>query len=101
MIQEKIWYVYIVRCSDGTLYTGITSDPKRRMAEHNAARGGARYTRARQPVELIYVEAGPSRSAVCRRELQIKKLPRAAKLLLAMPPKKNEISCWLSPPPSP
>ncbi|MFZ5760458.1 MAG: GIY-YIG nuclease family protein [Thermodesulfobacteriota bacterium] len=100
MIQEKSWYVYIVRCSDGTLYTGITRDPERRMAEHNAARGGARYTRARQPVELIYVEAGPSRSVVCRREQQIKKLPRAAKLLLALTPEKNEISCWQSPQPS-
>ena len=50
------WYVYIVRCNDGTLYTGITKDLERRLAEHNSPKGGAKYTRTRKPVTLVYFE---------------------------------------------
>lgn len=71
-------YVYMVRCADGTLYTGWTTDVARRVAEHNAGRGAA-YTRQRGPVELVYSEAQPNRSAALRREEEIKRRGRAYK----------------------
>ena len=71
-------YVYIVRCADGTLYTGWTYDVARRVAEHNAGRG-ARYTRQRGPVTLVYSEAQPDRGAAMRREEQIKRRGRRYK----------------------
>jgi putative endonuclease len=73
-----MWYVYVVRCADRTLYTGVTTDTGKRMADHNAGRG-ARYTRARRPVELVYVEEAPDRGAAQRRESEIKRMPAAAK----------------------
>ena len=77
------WYVYMLRCADGTLYTGITIDPDRRLAEHNGDGGqGARYTRSRRPVTLAYLEAADSRAAAARREAAIKQLDRARKLAL-------------------
>lgn len=75
------WMVYMLRCRDGSLYTGITNDLPRRLAAHHAGRG-ARYTRARLPVRLVYREARANRSAALRREAAIKRLPRAAKLAL-------------------
>jgi putative endonuclease len=71
-------FVYILRCADGTLYTGWTTDVERRVAQHNAGRG-ARYTRARRPVTLAYREEVPDRSAAMRREWAIKKLDRERK----------------------
>jgi putative endonuclease len=76
------WIVYLARCSDGTLYTGITTDPERRMAEHNAG-SGASYTRARLPVVLVYWENMVDRSSALRREHAIKQLSRAQKEALA------------------
>lgn len=74
------WFVYILRCADGTLYTGIARDVERRLAEHNDNdRLAASYTRARRPVELVYREAAPSRSQASRREAQIKRLSRREK----------------------
>ena len=74
------WSVYIVRCADGSLYTGIAIDVERRLAEHNADdRLGARYTRARRPVTLEYSEARDGRSDAARRESEIKRYDRAAK----------------------
>lgn len=74
------WAVYIVRCADGTLYTGIAKDAIRRVGEHNSVDGlGARYTRARQPVVLVYQEAVSSRSEALKREYQIKQMSREAK----------------------
>ena len=73
--------VYILRCSDGTLYTGITNDLGRRVRTHNAGRG-AKYTRSRLPVELIYSEPSPDKSSALRRELEIKAMPRERKLEL-------------------
>jgi uncharacterized protein (TIGR02453 family) len=72
------WHVYLARCRDGTLYTGITTDPVRREAAHNAGRG-ASYTRSRRPVRLVHLEPAPDRGAALRRELAIKRLPRAVK----------------------
>mgnify|MGYP002626015648 CR=1 FL=1 len=75
------WYVYILRCGDGTLYTGISADPERRLAAHRAGRG-AKYTRGRGPLELVYREALPDKSAALRREYAVKRLSRADKLAL-------------------
>ena len=73
------WYVYILRCADGSLYTGIAKDPERRLEEHNGDGPGARYTRARRPVRLVYQETVPTRSAAARREAAIKRLNKPAK----------------------
>lgn len=80
------WFVYILRCADGTLYTGITTNLARRERQHNAAKGGARYTRSRQPVTLIYSESAANRSEASKREYAIKKLSLAEKIKLAGAP---------------
>ena len=72
------WYVYILRCGDGTLYTGITDDIPRRLAAHRAGKG-AKYTRGRGPLELVYQERVPDKSAALRREAAIKRLRRGGK----------------------
>ena len=72
------WTVYVVRCADGSLYTGVATDLPRRVAQHNAGRG-ARYTRARGPVTVVHQEPARDRSAALRREAAIKRLPRAFK----------------------
>jgi predicted GIY-YIG superfamily endonuclease len=77
-----VWTVYLARCRDGTLYTGITTDPERRLAEHNAGSGAA-YTRTRLPVVFVYWEAASDRSSALRREHAIKGLSRAGKEALA------------------
>ena len=71
-------WVYVVRCADGTLYTGYTTDVERRVAEHDAGEG-AKYTRGRIPVELVHAEGFASRSAALSREHEVKALSRAAK----------------------
>lgn len=74
----------MLRCADGSLYTGITTDVARRLAEHNGdGAAGARYTRSRRPVQLVYAEAACDRAAAARREAAIKRLDRARKLALA------------------
>ncbi len=78
IMTQAAWFVYIVECADGTLYTGIASDVQRRVRAHNAGTG-ARYTRGRGPVRLVYVEDCPGRSAALRREHEIKKLPTPTK----------------------
>ena len=75
------WFVYIVRCDDDTLYTGITTDVAARIQQHNLGKG-ARYTRSRLPVQLVYAEAAEDRGAALRREFAIKALSRPAKLAL-------------------
>lgn len=74
--------VYIVRCSDDTYYTGIAIDVARRIEEHNTSPKGARYTRSRRPVTLVYHEEHPDRSSASKREYAIKKMRRKAKKLL-------------------
>ncbi len=76
------YYVYIVKCSDDTLYTGITTDIKRRIDEHNHSDKGAKYTRLRRPVHLVYMEEAANRSLASQREYAIKKLSRSEKLAL-------------------
>jgi predicted GIY-YIG superfamily endonuclease len=75
---ESEWSVYVLRCADGSLYTGATNDPTRRCERHNAGKG-ARYTRGRRPVLLVYLERHPGRGAALRREAAIKALTRRAK----------------------
>ncbi len=76
------WYVYILQCSDGSLYTGITVDLDRRLDEHNNSKKGAKYTRARRPVQMMYSETYENRSLASKRESAIKKLSRSEKLTL-------------------
>jgi putative endonuclease len=74
-------FCYILECSDGTLYTGWTTDPERRLAQHNRGRG-ARYTQTRLPVKLVYLEPQPNQRAALKRERAIKALPRKKKMEL-------------------
>lgn len=76
-----MWYVYILRCGDGTLYTGSTDDVERRLAAHRAGKG-AKYTRGRGPLELVYFEPCGEHAAALRREYALKRLPRGEKLRL-------------------
>ncbi len=75
------WFVYIVRCADESLYTGIARDVPGRIVQHNLGKG-ARYTRSRLPVQVVYQEGAADRGAALRREMAIKRLPRSAKLAL-------------------
>jgi len=78
--ESTNWYVYILRCADNTLYTGITKDINKRIAEHNRdSLLAARYTRGRRPVKLVYQETATSRSQATKRELQIKKMRKELK----------------------
>ena len=76
--NSKSWYTYIVQCSDGTLYTGIARNIEERLLAHNSG-SGAKYTRTRLPVILVYHEEHPSRSLASRREYQLKKMTRTQK----------------------
>ncbi len=78
---RTMWYVYILRCSDASLYTGVTNDLARRLKAHNAGRG-AKYTRSRLPVALVHVERKRAKGNALAREARIKRLPRQAKLAL-------------------
>jgi putative endonuclease len=82
-------FVYIVRCSDGTLYTGWAVDVAARVKAHNAGRG-AKYTRMRLPVKLVYSEELPTRAEAMKRERQIKRYPRAKKLALSRRKRKTQ-----------
>lgn len=79
-----MWYVYLLRCADATLYCGVTTDMERRLREHNAGSRGAKYTRARRPVELVCCVAQPDASSACRLEREVKQRP--------VPRKRR--SCW-------
>ena len=75
----KIWYLYVVRCGDDTLYTGITTDLARRLNEHNTSKRGAKYTKTRRPINLVYYELYQSRSNAQKAEHKFKKLTREQK----------------------
>jgi len=79
------WVCYLLRCADDTLYCGITNDLEKRVASHNAGEG-AKYTRGRLPVAVVYSERCADKSAALKRELQIKRMPRSA---------KQALLCWL------
>ncbi|OGE79557.1 MAG: endonuclease [Candidatus Doudnabacteria bacterium RIFCSPHIGHO2_01_FULL_46_14] len=78
--MTRAYHLYILKCADKTLYTGITVDVKRRVLEHNSSRFGAKYTRSRRPVKLVFSKKFRSRSKASRQEARIKKLSRAEKL---------------------
>ena len=80
-MTEKKWFVYILRCGDGSLYTGITDDVQRRLEMHRSGKG-AKYTRGRAPLELVYREECGDHSAALKREAEIKKMSREEKLKL-------------------
>lgn len=75
----KYWYVYMVRCRDGSLYTGITTDLDRRVNEHNHCRSAAAYTRSRRPVALVYQERVKTRSAAAKREAEFRRMKKEEK----------------------
>lgn len=76
--MEANWYLYILRCGDGSLYTGITTNPEKRLQTHRQGKG-AKYTRGRGPLEIVYQELCGSRAEASRREWQIKQLTREQK----------------------
>ncbi|MEZ4104369.1 MAG: GIY-YIG nuclease family protein [Candidatus Paceibacterota bacterium] len=81
--DKVVWYVYMLRCADDTLYTGITTDLKRRVKEHNEDdKLGAKYTKVRRPVELVYKKTFKSRSEATKCELSLKKLNKVKKIQL-------------------
>ncbi|MCK4864874.1 MAG: GIY-YIG nuclease family protein [Gammaproteobacteria bacterium] len=80
--KNKDWLVYILECSDKTLYTGITNDLEKRLEQHNNGKDGAKYTRVRRPVKCVYREVQKNRSEASKREFVIKSITRAEKLKL-------------------
>jgi len=82
MSDSSSWHVYILECNDNSLYTGVTTDLERRLHEHNNSNKGARYTRARRPVCMVYYETVSSRSDACKRECALKKLSATEKRML-------------------
>ena len=86
-----MYYLYILKCADKTLYTGITTDLGRRVAEHNGGKIGARYTRGRRPVKLVFSKKFKSRSAAMKEECRIKKMTRKEKVEMIRPKIKKGI----------
>ena len=84
MASEKLWYVYLLRCRDGTYYTGVTTDVERRIKQHNNGTG-AKYTRGRLPVMLVWSERQTSHSSALKREAIVKRLRRPEKIILVGP----------------
>jgi putative endonuclease len=80
--DDSGWYVYIIRASDDSLYTGITKDLERRLKQHQTGKGGAKYFRGRKACDFVYTESGHNRSSASIREAQIKKMTRQQKSLL-------------------
>ena len=87
--MESQWYLYILRCRDNTLYTGITTDVEKRLEAHRSGKG-AKYTRGRAPLELVYRETCGSHSDALKREAEIKKFSRQAKELLIKSQRDSE-----------
>ncbi len=84
-LQQANWIVYILKCSDGTFYTGVTNDLDKRIEQHNKGKG-AKYTRSRLPVEIVYQEHAPDKGIALKREYAIKQLSRDEKLQLITHP---------------
>ena len=87
--MDTVWYLYILRCGDGTLYTGITPNVKKRLDQHRVGKG-AKYTRGRAPLELVYQESCGNHSQALKRELLVKKLTKAQKECLISGSKDSE-----------
>ena len=88
--METTWYLYMLRCGDGTLYTGITTNVQRRLAAHRRGTG-AKYTRGRGPLELVYQETLPDHGQALRRELAVKAMTRQEKLALLGQQEKSRL----------
>lgn len=84
MTITSTWQVYLLRCNDNSLYAGITTDIQRRIEQHNNSKLGAKYTRTRRPVILVYLENASNRSDASKREYQLKKLTKVKKEQLAL-----------------
>ncbi len=97
VVPARAWHVYIVRTGDGTLYTGVTTDVARRIAEHRAGRGrGARYLRGRAPLEIVYRRKLGARGLALRVEWRLKRRPRADKAaIVAARPARKALLRWL------
>ena len=91
--ETDSWFVYMLICGDETIYTGMARDPEKRLAEHNSGVKGAKYTRSRRPVSMVYLEELPSRSTAAGRECRLKRFSRQQKLRLIQ-------SCGYQPNPS-
>lgn len=89
LVTPSNWSVYILKCVDETLYTGVTTDLQRRVKEHNTSKLGAKYTRAKRPVELVHFESCDDKSHAMQREYAIKQLSREEKLALISKAIKN------------
>jgi putative endonuclease len=76
------WFVYMIRCDDDSLYTGVTTDVQRRFNEHASGPRGARFFNGRKPLKVVYTESGHTRSSACQREAEIKKMNRKQKVLM-------------------
>lgn len=83
-----MYYLYILKCADDSLYTGITTDLERRVEEHNSSKAGAKYTKCRRPVESVYSKKFSTRSEASKEEARIKALSREEKLIIIS--KKNK-----------
>jgi putative endonuclease len=79
MTTNNMWYVYLLRCNDNSLYAGITPDISRRLHQHNHTKLGAKYTREQRPVTLVFLETASNKSTASKREYQLKKLTKTAK----------------------
>jgi putative endonuclease len=79
MGTTQTWYVYFLRCNDNSLYAGITTDINRRLHEHNHSKLGAKYTRAKRPVTLVFLEKSLDKSMASKREYQLKRLTKVKK----------------------
>jgi predicted GIY-YIG superfamily endonuclease len=90
------WYVYLLRCGDGSLYAGATTDPESRLAMHRAGKG-ARYTRGRGPLSLVFCEPHADRSAALRRERELKRFRRAEKLALLRAARPRRVAATRGP----
>jgi len=77
--KTQSWWVYLLRCNDNSLYAGVTTDIHRRINEHNNSKLGAKYTRARRPVRIAYLEKADNKSNACKREYQIRHLNKLKK----------------------
>ena len=88
-MNESEYYVYILECEDGSLYTGISTDPNRRFEEHKSGKLGAKYTKAHKPIKIIYTEHCKNRSEASKREYEIKQMTKAQKIELVQSYKKS------------
>jgi putative endonuclease len=93
MSASSIWQVYLLRCNDNSLYAGITTDIERRLHQHNNSKLGAKYTRARRPVNLVYLENSNDRSAASKREYQLRTLSKKQKERLVAAYNNNQQVC--------